>query len=316
MKATTTKTTTTKTTKATKPAPVPTPQLDTTLLADIFPAQPTTAKVKKPAKTHTELATEAIGFPPAPAAPAKATKPAPAAEKVHSVVNPPSALSPIAITWRDLPVASRNLFKHIADTAPHWSGTPPTYEVFPSPGSSIKKDEGNLTDLKKRNLVDTFQDAGVDPDITWIKYTEKGEELVKFLEAGGDTPAPVVVDGTKTAPPAKPQVPVKEVVKTKTVTIKTAAQDTVKGKPAPAVKKVPAPKINRAQLRYSAIQEVMAEVKADTWKKALYKPMLKTLPTAYAPLYAKLKTPEKVLAYSTGILDFCLAACRKLDTRP
>ena len=213
----------------------------------------------------------------------------------------------IDIIKRDLTEASMNLFKHIVEVGAHWSGNPPTYEVFPSPGSTVRKDKGNLTDLKKWELLTTQGDADI-KDAHWIYLTPLGEQLKASLEAdeakallgNGVEPEAVVVDDRKTTPKKTASTPKKATPAAK--------------KAAPAEKPAPKPKIDRAKVRYEAIQECMAATKADTWRKTSYVPMLKHLQTTYPDLFhfGRNTTKEKQHKYATGIVDFCLAACRKL----
>jgi len=304
--------------------------LDTTLLADIFPAQPKAKstrknaaqisadnKAQKAAKIldHKQAAEAGVFLDPSEIALVQPAKPAAKkAAKVHPVINPPCSLSQASILERDLPAGSLNLFQSVVDAAPNWSDCPPTYEFMPVKGSTIKADEGHLTNLKKLDLITTQVDSD-NADIVWASFTKRGEELRQHLIAKADA-AVLVVDGTKPKEGLTPALAKKAAAKkTHTQTATEAIgfpPATTPVKPA----KAPKVKINRAQLRYAAITECMTRVKADTWRKAEYKPTIKWLELEFPLLYAKLKTKEKVAAYSAGILDFCLAACRKLNTKP
>jgi hypothetical protein len=225
--------------------------------------------------------------------------------KQHPVVNAPSLMTPMAILERDLSHGSLNLFKAAAEVAGDWNDTPPTYEYMPAKGSTIKKDEGHLTDLKQKSLITTSVDSD-NTDIVWTTFTKRGQELLAHLAAKEELAnTPLVVDGTKPAAKTHKQIA------TEAIGFPPAATP-VNAKPAKVLK----PKVDRAKLRYAAISECMTDVKADTWRKASYKPMLKQLQVNYPELYAKIKTVEKVQAYSVGIVDFCLAACRKMNLRP
>ena len=71
----------------------------------------------------------------------------------------------------ELTAASRELFFDYVTDAPNWSGTP---MVGGNVGGS-KADAGNLTDLKKKGLVDTWEDEGC----AWLKFTELGEAFAR-----------------------------------------------------------------------------------------------------------------------------------------
>jgi len=71
----------------------------------------------------------------------------------------------------DLTKRSFELFLEYAKDASNWNGTPLVGgNVFHS-----KIENGNLTDLKKKNLITTFEDEG---DI-WINFTDVGKNLAK-----------------------------------------------------------------------------------------------------------------------------------------
>ncbi len=227
--------------------------------------------------------------------------PVPAAKKAAALGKPVSEKHPatkdqLRILARDLPEGSMGLFKHWVDVNGVMGGdNVDTADLFPSPKSTIKKDEVHIAELVKRGLVKVQNYKDLSIKTTTVTLTHLGEQLSAYLEEVANPPT-LVVDGTAerinaTAPNKKPT-------------------------PVPTAKRVPAPKFDRAAMRYDAIQLAMKAVKMDTWGKKDYGTMIKILETGYPLLYSKLKTPEKVHAYSVGILDFCLAACRKLDTRP
>ena len=62
---------------------------------------------------------------------------------------------------------SMKLFLAYADDACNWSGNPP---VGINVGGS-KEDRGNLTQLKKAGLIETWTDEGC----TWIGFTAEGK---------------------------------------------------------------------------------------------------------------------------------------------
>ena len=63
----------------------------------------------------------------------------------------------------NLTINSLNLFLHFAKDACNWSGTP-LVDLTPS-------ERGNLTQLKKANLVRTFESD----DCTWLEFTDSGK---------------------------------------------------------------------------------------------------------------------------------------------
>lgn len=65
----------------------------------------------------------------------------------------------------ELTPASLDLFLGLAEDAPNWSGTP---LVTVSPGQ-----RGNLTHLKKLDLIETFEDEGC----TFATFTDAGKAL-------------------------------------------------------------------------------------------------------------------------------------------
>lgn len=60
---------------------------------------------------------------------------------------------------------SLNLFLTLADDAANWCGQP-LIDI-------TKEQRGNLTDLKKKNLITTFRDEGCD----WANFTAEGIAL-------------------------------------------------------------------------------------------------------------------------------------------
>jgi len=64
--------------------------------------------------------------------------------------------------------ASLTIFLAYAKDADNWNGTP---LVGGNVGGS-KEDRGNLTQLKRAGLIETFQDDGL-----WIKFTAAGKVL-------------------------------------------------------------------------------------------------------------------------------------------
>ena len=69
--------------------------------------------------------------------------------------------------------ASLELFQMFAEDAGNWSGTPligGNFEMTP-------ERKGNLSDLKKKNLVITFRSDGCD----WLEFTEAGKALAVEL---------------------------------------------------------------------------------------------------------------------------------------
>ena len=68
---------------------------------------------------------------------------------------------------------SIDLFVEYAEDADNWSGMP---LVGGNVGGS-KEDRGNLTQLKKAGLIETFVDEGC----TWIIFTDMGKEYAAAL---------------------------------------------------------------------------------------------------------------------------------------
>lgn len=191
-------------------------------------------------------------------------------------------------------------------------GEIPSFEVF----EKVKVDKPALEELTKAKITASRVEktAGRAADIIWIGLADKGVKLKEIVEGEdllGD--APTVVDTTRTTAGdlAKGHKASTGVIEAAPKAKPASGKKATPVKPAAATK--PAP-VDRAALRYEAIREVMTAVKADDWKKSSYKPMLAKLKVDYAPLFAKLKTAEKIHAYGTGIIDFCLAASRKLET--
>jgi hypothetical protein len=69
----------------------------------------------------------------------------------------------------ELTNASLELFKAFADDAENWNGTP-LLDI-------TNAQRGNLTDLKKNGLLETFKDEGCD----WVYFTDKGKEFAASL---------------------------------------------------------------------------------------------------------------------------------------
>ncbi|MFR9773046.1 hypothetical protein [Nocardia sp. SC052] len=66
---------------------------------------------------------------------------------------------------------SLELFLAYARDAGNWSGTP---LVGGNVGGS-KEDRGNLTQLKRAGLIETFRESGD----TWIEFTDAGKALAQ-----------------------------------------------------------------------------------------------------------------------------------------
>lgn len=71
----------------------------------------------------------------------------------------------------ELTEASKKLFLAYAKDAGNWSGTP---LVGGNVGGS-KQDAGNLTDLKKKGLLSTFESEGLE----WVQFSDLGIEYAK-----------------------------------------------------------------------------------------------------------------------------------------
>ena len=63
---------------------------------------------------------------------------------------------------------SRKLLEELANEAPNWSGSPLLPDLK-------KKEEGYLTDLKKKGLITTDIDEGC----VWVYFTQCGEAYVQ-----------------------------------------------------------------------------------------------------------------------------------------
>lgn len=68
---------------------------------------------------------------------------------------------------------SLEVFLGYAEDAVNWSGTPP----LGGGGGGTKRDCGNLTQLKRAGLIETFTDQGGDGTETWIRFTSTGRSL-------------------------------------------------------------------------------------------------------------------------------------------
>ena len=66
---------------------------------------------------------------------------------------------------------SLKLFLDYANDSWNWAGTP----LVDGNISGSKELRGNLTNLKKNGLIETFRNDGC----TWIQFTEKGVEFAK-----------------------------------------------------------------------------------------------------------------------------------------
>lgn len=64
---------------------------------------------------------------------------------------------------------SKQVFMAYAKDAGNWSGTP---MIGGNVGGS-KEERGNLTQLKKAGLIETFRDEGCD----WLTFTEEGKKF-------------------------------------------------------------------------------------------------------------------------------------------
>lgn len=187
----------------------------------------------------------------------------------------------------------------------------PSFEVF----DKVKVDKPALEELAKKKLLGASTEKDGRKEFYSITLTKKGIEFKELVEGadllGEEAPVLVVVSETLTAgkakegvrksdgtAPAKPAAPAKPVAP---------------AKPAPAPKAAP---IDRAATRYEAIRHVMAAVKEDSWGKKDYTPMIKHVEATWPGLYKAKWDTAKRHEYSTGILDFCLAANRKMDKKP
>jgi len=78
----------------------------------------------------------------------------------------------------ELTDASRKLFIALWQDRGNWGGTP----LWGGNVGGSKEDRGNLSDLKKRGLVNTFKSDGLD----WVSFTPEGESLgatINYLNA-------------------------------------------------------------------------------------------------------------------------------------
>jgi hypothetical protein len=75
----------------------------------------------------------------------------------------------------ELTIASITLFFLYRADAPNWGGTPPVGSV----GGNISAQRGNLTQLKKFGLVETFVHDGE----TFVRFTAKGEAFAGVYKA-------------------------------------------------------------------------------------------------------------------------------------
>lgn len=73
----------------------------------------------------------------------------------------------------DITEQSRTLFIAYAKDAGNWSGTPLVGGNVCIQGD--KKDRGNLTQLKRAGLVETFKADGQ----TWLRFTDAGKAFAK-----------------------------------------------------------------------------------------------------------------------------------------
>ena len=69
--------------------------------------------------------------------------------------------------------ASKAVFVMYAKDAGNWSGTP----LVGGNVGGTKEERGNLTQLKKAELITTFFDEGC----TWVDFTDAGKEYAKSL---------------------------------------------------------------------------------------------------------------------------------------
>ena len=68
-----------------------------------------------------------------------------------------------------LTTETQNLFISLVEDAPEWGGQP-LIDI-------TKEQRGNLSDLKKKGLIETFRDEGCD----WAIFTPAGTELASKL---------------------------------------------------------------------------------------------------------------------------------------
>tara|TARA_R110000823_G_C15836229_1_gene490713 strand:- start:107 stop:388 length:282 start_codon:yes stop_codon:yes gene_type:complete len=70
---------------------------------------------------------------------------------------------------------SDRMFRYICDWGFNWSGVPPCFDIIEN-----EKDKGNMTDLKKKGLVDSFMDPDGE-DYSWCHLTDLGESHANQL---------------------------------------------------------------------------------------------------------------------------------------
>ncbi len=75
----------------------------------------------------------------------------------------------------ELTEASKKLFIDYANDSRNWGGNP----LVDLDGNvrTSKELRGNLTDLKRKGLIETFKSD----DCLWIHFTETGKEFAKYL---------------------------------------------------------------------------------------------------------------------------------------
>lgn len=81
--------------------------------------------------------------------------------------------SATAINTDNLTAESLALLVEIVGNIRNWNGTPPCFDHI----NAARR--GNLTDLKKRNLLRTFRDEGEE----WIDVSDEAVAYVKGLKA-------------------------------------------------------------------------------------------------------------------------------------
>jgi hypothetical protein len=69
--------------------------------------------------------------------------------------------------------ASRTLFELFAIDAPNWSGTP----MLNGNVEITAAERGNLTQLKREGLIETFVSDGE----KWVQFTKKGQAYAKTI---------------------------------------------------------------------------------------------------------------------------------------
>lgn len=68
-----------------------------------------------------------------------------------------------------LTAETQNLFVSLVEDAPNWNGQPMV--------DITKEQRGNLSDLKRKGLIETFRDEGCD----WVNFTPAGIALATEL---------------------------------------------------------------------------------------------------------------------------------------